>query len=156
MESIKFKEYKNTKAKYIGIGLLLFSIFIMTQELSGIILTVIGLLVLGVHTEIEVFKNFENKLNIILFNMKLFSIQTELIYPEYISLFGQSFSSDNEFSTVSALGSTASFDFYVIRFFGENNKNDIVYKSKNKEVVLIKGKQLANLLNVELLNKLED
>lgn len=156
MESIKFKEYKNTKAKYIGIGLLLFSIFIMTQELSGIILTVIGLLVLGVHTEIEVFKNFENKLNIILFNMKLFSIQTELIYPEYISLFGQSFSSDNEFSTVSALGSTASFDFYVIRFFGKNNKNDIVFKSKNKEVVLIKGKQLANLLNVELLNKLED
>jgi hypothetical protein len=156
MESIKFKEYKNTKAKYIGIGLLLFSIFIMTQELSGIILTVIGLLVLGVHTEIEVFKNFENKLNIILFNVKLFSIRTELIYPEYISLFGQSFSSDNEFSTVSALGSTASFDFYVIRFFGENNKNDIVYKSKNKEVVLIKGKQLANLLNVELLNKLED
>lgn len=156
MESIKFKEYKNTKAKYIGIGLLLFSIFIMTQELSGIILTVIGLLVLGVHTEIEVFKNFENKLNIILFNMKLFSIQTELIYPEYISLFGQSFSSDNEFSTVSALGSTASFDFYVIRFFGENNKNDIVFKSKNKEEVLIKGKQLANLLNVELLNKLEN
>ena len=156
MESIKFKEYKNTKAKYIGIGLLLFSFFIMTQELSGIILTVIGLLVLGVHTEIEVFKNFENKLNIILFNMKLFSIQTELIYPEYISLFGQSFSSDNEFSTVSALGSTASFDFYVIRFFGENNKNDIVFKSKNKEEVLIKGKQLANLLNVELLNKLEN
>ena len=156
MKSIKFKEYKNTKAKYIGIGLLLFSLFIMTQELSGIILTVIGLLVLGVHTEIEVFKNFENKLNIILFNMKLFSIQTELIYPEYISLFGQSFSSDNEFSTVSALGSTASFDFYVIRFFGENNKNDIVFKSKNKEEVLIKGKQLANLLNVELLNKLEN
>ena len=156
MESIKIKEYKNTKSKYIGIGLLLFSIFIMTQELSGIILTVIGLLVLGVHTEIEVFKNFENKLNIILFNMKLFSIQTELIYPEYISLFGQSFSSDNEFSTVSALGSTASFDFYVIRFFGENNKNDIVFKSKNKEEVLIKGKQLANLLNVELLNKLEN
>lgn len=156
MESIKFKEYKNTKAKYIGIGLLLFSLFIMTQELSVIILTVIGLLVLGVHTEIEVFKNFENKLNIIIFNMKLFSIQTELIYPEYISLFGQSFSSDNEFSTVSALGSTASFDFYVIRFFGENNKNDIVFKSKNKEEVLIKGKQLANLLNVELLNKLEN
>ncbi len=156
MKSIKFKEYKNTKAKYIGIGLLVFSLFIMTQELSGIILTVIGILILGINTEIEVFKSFENKLNIIFFNMKLFSIKKELIYPEYISLFGQSFSSSNEFSTVSALGSTAEFDFYVIRFFDENNRNDIIFKSKNKEDVLIKGCELSNMLAVELINKLED
>ena len=156
MNSIKFKEYKNTKAKYIGIGLLLFSLFIMTQELSGIILTIIGLLILGVNTEIEVFKNFNNKLNITLFNIKLFSIKKSLIYPEYISLFGQSFSSNNEFSTVSALGSTAEFDFYVIRFFGERNRNDIIFKSKNKEEVLIKGSELSILLNVELVNKLEE
>jgi len=156
MKSIKFKEYKNIKAKYIGIGLLVFSLFILTQEFSGIILTVLGTLILGVHTEIEVFENFENKLNITVFNMKLFSIKKELIYPEYISLFGQSFSSSNEFSTVSALGSTAEFDFYVIRFFGENNKNDIIFKSKSKEDILSKGKQLANLLNVELVNKLEN
>jgi len=156
MQSIKFKEYKNTKAKYIGIGLLLFSFFIMTQEFSGIILTIIGLLILGVNTEIEVFKNFDNKLNITLFNTKLFSIKKDLIYPEYISLFGQSFSSSNEFSTVSALGSTAEFDFYVIRFFGERNRNDIVFKSKNKEEVLIKGSELSILLDVELVNKLEN
>jgi|GEM_PF-3399440 len=156
MKSIKFKEYKNTKAKFIGIGLLIFSLFIMTQELSGIILTIIGVLILGVHTEIEVFEKFDNKLNITLFNMKLFSIKKELIYPEYISLFGQSFSSSNEFSTVSALGSTAEFDFYVIRFFGENNRNDIVFKSKNREEVLIKGSELSIMLDVELLNKLED
>lgn len=140
MESIKFKEYKNTKAKYIGIGLLLFSLFIMTQKLSGIILTVFGLLILGVNTEIEVFKNFDNKLNITLFNTKLFYIKKDLIYPEYVSLFGQTFSSNNDFSTVSALGSTTEFDFYVIRFFGERNKNDIIFKSKNKEEVLSKEK----------------
>jgi len=156
MDSIKLKEYKNMKAKYIGIGLLLFSIFIMTQELSGIILTLIGLLVLGVNTEIEVFKNFDNKLNITLFNIKFFSIKKNLIYPEYISLFGQSFSSNNDFSTVSALGSTAEFDFYVIRFFGERNRNDIIFKSKNKEEVLIKGSELSILLDVELVNKLEN
>jgi len=156
MNSIKFKEYKNTKAKYIGIGLLLFSFFIMTQELSGIILTVIGLLILGVNTEIEVFKNFDNKLNITLFNTKIFSIKKNLIYPEYISLFGLSFSSNNEFSTVSALGSTAEFDFYVIRFFGERNRNDVVFKSKNRDEVLIKGSELSILLDVELINKLED
>jgi len=156
MDSIKLKEYKNMKAKYIGIGLLLFSIFIMTQELSGIILTLIGLLVLGVNTEIEVFKNFDNKLNITLFNIKFFSVKKNLIYPEYISLFGQSFSSNNDFSTVSALGSTAEFDFYVIRFFGERNRNDIIFKSKNKEEVLIKGSELSILLDVELVNKLEN
>jgi len=156
MKSIKFKEYKNTKAKYIGIGLLLFSLYVMTQELSGIILMIIGILILGINTEIEVFKNFENKLNITLFNATLFSIKKELIYPDYISLFGQSFSSSNEFSTVSALGSTAQFDFYVIRFFDENNRNDIVFKSKNKEDILTKGSELSIMLDVELLNKLED
>jgi hypothetical protein len=156
MKSIKFKEYKNTKAKYIGIGLVFFSFFVMTQELSGIILTLIGLLILGVHTEIEVFQKFDNKLNITLFNMKLFSINKKLVFPEYISLFGQSFSSSNEFSTVSSLGSTANFDFYVIRFFDENKRNDIVFKSKNREEVLLKGAELALLLDVQLLNKLED
>lgn len=148
MKSIKFKEYKNTKAKYIGIGLVFFSFFIMTQELSGIILTVIGLLILEVHTEIELFEKFDNKLNITLFNMKLFSITKKLIYPEYISLFGQSFSTSNVFSIVSSLGSTAKFDFYAIRFFDENNRNDIVFKSKNRKEVLLKGAELALLLEV--------
>lgn len=156
MNSIKLKEYKNMKAKYIGIGLLLFSLFIMTQELSGIILTLIGLLVLGVNTEIEVFKNFDNKLNITLFNIKFFSVKKNLIYPEDISLFGQSFNSNNDFSTVSALGSTAEFYFYVIHFFGERNRNNVVFKSKKKEEVLIKGSELSILLDIELINKLED
>ncbi len=156
MKSIKFKEYKNTKTNYIGFSLIFFSFFIITQDLSGILITVIGLLILGINTEIEVFEKFNNKLNFILFNKKLFSINKQLVFPEYISLFGQSFSSSNEFSSVSSLGSKAEFDFYVIRFFDENNRNDIVYKSKNRKEVLLKGTELSKLLNVELLNKLED
>lgn len=155
MESIKLKEPKNIKAKVIGIALLVVSIFVIIQEPSGILLTCIGLVVLGLQKETEVFKSFDNKLNFYFFNLKLYAVTKELVFPEYISLAEQSFSLSNEFNTVSALGSTAEIDFYIIRFFDENNRNEIIFKSKNKSEVLKKGKELALILNVELVNKLE-
>ena len=39
MESIKFREPKNTKAKVIGFALLIVSIFIILQEISGLLLS---------------------------------------------------------------------------------------------------------------------
>ncbi|MGB0973693.1 MAG: hypothetical protein ACPGU9_01765 [Flavobacteriaceae bacterium] len=155
MESIKFKEAKTIKVKAIGITLIVVSIFILLQAPSGIVLTCIGLVVLGLQKELEVFKSFDNKMNFYFFNLKLYTVTKELVCPEYISLAAQSFSLSNDFNTVSALGSTAEIDFYVIRFFDENNRNDIIFKSKNKTEVLEKGTKLASLLNVELLNKLE-
>lgn len=155
MESIKFRETKNTKAKFLGVVILIFGLLIILTEPIGIFIFLIGFLILTINTEIEVFKTFENKYNITLFSKTIFSKNKKLIEPNYISLFGQSFSRSNDFSTVSALGSTSSYDFYVIRFFDENNRNEIIFKSKNKTEVLEKGTQLAALLNVELLNKLE-
>jgi hypothetical protein len=155
MESIKFREPKNTKAKVIGFALLIVSIFIILQEISGLLLSFIGIVILGFQKEIEVFKSFENKLNFYFFNLKLYSTSVELRFPEYISLAEQSLSLSNEYNTVSSLGSTAAIDYYTIRFFDENNRNEIIFNSKNKTEVLEKGTQLAALLNVELLNKLE-
>ena len=155
MERIKFKEPKNTKAKVIGFALLIVSFFIILQENSGLLLTCIGLVILGFQKEIEIFKSFENKLNYYFFNLKLFSTSLELRFPEYISIAEQSLSLSNEYNTVSALGSTTEIDYYTIRFFDENNRNEIIFKSKHKTEVLEKGTQLAALLNVELLNKLE-
>lgn len=151
MESIKFRETKNTKAKFLGIVILVFGLLVLIIEPIGLFIFLIGFLILTINTEIEVFKNFENK-----YNITLFSKNIELISPDYISLFSQSFSRSNDFSTVSALGTKSSYDFHVIHFFDENNRNEIIFKSKNKSEVLEKGIQLAELLNVELLNKLEN
>ena len=125
------------------------------ENLTGVVILLLGLILFGVNFELEIFKDFKNKLNIKFLSLKLFSQKEELIFPDYISISGQSFSTSNEFGTISALGSKSGFDYYVIRFFDENNRNELVFKTKNKAEVLEKGKQLAELLNVDLLNKLE-
>lgn len=156
MNSIKFKQFKNPKAKFLALGLILLGIVAIIQSFIGLLLLCIGIIILGINFEIEIFENFKNKLNITLFGNKVFSINKEIIYPDYISLFGQSFGHANDYNTVSSLGTTASFDFYVIRFFDDRNRNEIIFKSKNRDEVLIKGSELSILLEVELVNKLEN
>ncbi|MFD0964647.1 hypothetical protein [Pseudofulvibacter geojedonensis] len=157
MNSIKFKQFKNPKSNYLGIGFILFGIVASIENLIiGLTVFLLGIIFLGLNFEIEIFKNFKNRLNVNLFNIKIFSFKKEILYPDYISLFGQSYSHSNDFSTVSSLGSSSSFDFYVIRFFDENNRNEIVFKSKNSDEVLIKGSELSILLDVELVNKIEE
>ena len=156
MNSIKLKKEKLLKVKIFSILFILFGIVASLESITGIIILFIGVVFIGINFELEIFKNFNNKLNIKFFNLKIYSQNSALVFPEYISIFGQSFSSSNEFSSVSALGSTSGFDYYVICFFDENNRHDFVFKSKKRNEVLEKGKQLAELLNVDLLNKLED
>lgn len=154
MESIKFREYKNPKIFIVGILTVAFGILITFINILGILIFLIGMLFLFVKTEIEIFKNFQNKYNITVFSKTIISVDKKIIKPDYISLFGQSFKGANEYGLIASLGSDYKVDFYVIRFFDDNNRNDIVYKSKNKKEVLEKGQQLATLLNVELVNKL--
>jgi len=156
MNSIKFKEYKNTKAKFLGISVLVFGLLITLVEPIGLLLILVGTLILTINTEIEIFKDFKNKYNITIFSKTIISLEKKVMQPDYISLFGQSFSRANEFSSVAALGSSSTYDFYVIRFFNENNRHELIFKSRKRDEVLEKGKQLAELLNVELVNKLED
>lgn len=155
MNSITFKQFKNPKAKFLGLGLIVFGLIAITQSFIGLLVLIIGIIFLGINFEIEIFQDFENKLNITIFNKKVFAVKKEIIYPDYISLFGQSFGHTNDFNTVSSLGSTTNFDFYVIRFFDDKNRNEIIFKSKDKDEVLIKGSELSILLEVELVNKLE-
>lgn len=157
MKSVKFKQFKNPKSNYLGVGFILFGLVASFENIIiGPLVLIAGLIFLGLNFEIEIFKDFNNKLNINLFKTKIFSLNKELINPDYISLFGQSFNHSNDFGSVSSLGSNTSFDFYVIRFFDEMNRNEIIFKSKNRDEVLIKGSELSILLNVELVNKLED
>ncbi len=177
MESIRFKSLKKITSKVIGFlffipGILLFILLLLTAVTTifkGNIITMfkeiyplyilfificsISLIFLA-NKEIEIFINFKNRINITLFSKKIFSYSTQIIYPSYISLFGQSFSKSNDFSTISALGSTSEYDLYVIRFFNNKNQREIIFKSENKKEVLEKGKQLAELLNVKLVNNI--
>lgn len=168
MEYIKFKSLKNFKTKILGVLMVLLalflnvfikintfkSVFIYELMILNIVFFTSGFILLKGYTEIEIYKNFNNRRNITLFSKKIFSYSTQIIYPSYISLFGQSFSKSNDFSTISALGSTSEYDLYVIRFFNNKNQREIIFKSENKKEILEKGKQLAELLNVKLVNNI--
>ena len=156
MSSIKLQKERLLNVKIFTILFIVVGVIGSLENLTGVVILLLGLILFGINFELEIFKDFKNKLNIKFFSLKLFSQKEELIFPDYISIFGQSFSTSNEFSTIFALGSTSGFNYYVIRFFDENYRNEFVFKSKNKAEVLEKGKQLAELLNVDLLNKLED
>jgi len=169
-ESIKFQEYKNPKAIFFGTIIIVSGLLLIVLGLSdylnltrlsivllmGLFIISLGTLILTVNTEIEITKDFNNKYNITLFTKTIFSFKKKIMHPDYISLFGQSFSGANEYGLISSLGTDYKYDFYVIRFFYKNNKNELIFKSRKREEVLTKGKLLASLLNVELLNKLEN
>ncbi len=156
MESVRLKKDKILNIKIFAAIFIVIGIVAAFENLTGIFILLIGVLLVGINVELEIFSIDKSRLQFTFLNKRLFSIKQEVLSPNYISLFGQSFSKSNDFSAVAALGSSSAFDFYVIRFFDENNRNEIVFKSKNKAEVLQKGKQLAELLNVDLLNKLEN
>lgn len=171
MESIKFREYKNPKIYLFGFIFISISVIALILSIYSLVISIeikkigsfilvflvflISIIVTFFKSEIEIFKSFQNKYNITLFSKTIISIDKEIIKPDYISLFGQSFSGSNEYGLITSLGSDYTVDFYVIRFFDENNRNEIIFKSKHKAEVLEKGTQLTELLNVELVNKLE-
>lgn len=97
-------------------------------------------------------ESLNHKLNISIFYMTVFSFKKEFIEPEYISLFKQSFKSSNFFGFME-LGQTKYKEF-TIKLFNKN-KREIVYRSNNKNEVLMLGKDLARIFKVELHNTLE-
>lgn len=171
MKSIKFREYKNPKIYLFGFIFISISIIAFIFSIASLIISIelktiacfilvfflllTSIIITFFKSEIEIFKSFQNKYNITIFSKTIISVDKKIIKPDYISLFGQSFKGSNEYGLITSLGSDYTVDFYVIRFFDENNRNEIIFKSKNKSEVLEKGTQLAALLNVELVNKLE-
>ena len=174
MNKISLKIYKDPKIYLLGsVILLLFlptlflvpklffyeiqskflfkKILIILFFLTGIIT---GLLFFIINLEKVFSKDGVCNTSVLCLNKKIFSFSSEHISPKYISVYPQRFSESHNYSQNVNIDTKTVL--YVIRFFDENNRNELVFKTKNKAEVLEKGKQLAELLNVDLLNKLED
>ncbi len=96
-------------------------------------------------------KNLQHKVLITVFGVVIFKYRKSFIQPDYISLFHQSFKETSDFEVL-AFGEDK-WKSYTIKFFN-SNKNEVVFVSDNREKVLNFGKQLSELLNVELYNKI--
>ncbi|GAA4305947.1 hypothetical protein GCM10023163_30880 [Aestuariibaculum suncheonense] len=96
-------------------------------------------------------RSLQHKVLITVFGIIIFKFRKSFIHPDYISLFHQSFKEDSGFEVL-AFGEDR-WKSYTIKFFN-SNENEVIFVTNNKEEVLSLGKQLAELLNVELYNTL--
>ncbi len=153
MKSMLFKQIKPIKVKILGVFILCIIPYVVFQYDSPIsqIMTMllIGVVLLGYSVSYEIKKGFDNYKHFAIFGITIWRQKLNLDFPDYISIFGASFKQDNEWGTVSALGTQAKNDAIVIRLFHES-KYFTLFKTNTYEIALTRAKELGELLNVEI------
>jgi len=153
MKSVICKQDRALKGKILSAFVLCFAIFYGFQNsepLVSRILFLIGSLVLfGFSTSYEITENFQNKKLYSIFGVVVFSLKLELDFPDYISVFSGSFSVDNEWGAVSAIGTKERHEKLAVRFF-TGNKYVSLFKTENYKEALEKAEELSKLLKVEI------
>ncbi|WP_298546900.1 hypothetical protein [uncultured Aquimarina sp.] len=108
-----------------------------------------SLFVFGFTTSYKINKDFNNEKLFSVFSLVLFRSKLEMEFPDYISVFSGSFSLDNEWGAVSAIGTKERHDKLVVRFFTDNRKVTL-YKTDNYQKALKKAQELSELLDLEI------
>lgn len=153
MQSVICKQQKALKGKIITTVILLVSILMLfkTTEpfLSRLLFFVIAVIVFGFSVSFKITQSFKNRKIYQVFGIPIFSVDLDLIYPDYISVSSGLYSLDNEWGTVSSLGTKERHDKTSVRFF-KDNRNEIVFLSDKYQESFRKAKELSQLLEVEL------
>ncbi|TXE12968.1 hypothetical protein FUA26_04015 [Seonamhaeicola algicola] len=97
-------------------------------------------------------ENGNHKIQYKTLNILLFTRDKAFLKPDYVSLFQQSFKQTLGFGFLEF--GKARYKDYTIKLFSEN-KHKIVYITSRKVEVLLLGKKLSEVLNVELYNALK-
>ncbi|AXT52003.1 hypothetical protein D1818_14545 [Aquimarina sp. BL5] len=153
MDYVICKQDKAIKGRILTTIVLVFS-FVMLLLVpdpfySRFLFFVGSLLVFGFSTSYRINKDFDNQKLFSVFGVVLFRSKLEMEYPDYISVFSGSFSLDNEWGAVSAIGTKERHEKLVVRFFTDNRKVTL-YKSDNYQKALDKAKELSELLDLEI------
>ena len=153
MNSVFLKQYKPAKVKILGIIILVFVAYLLIGNnvlLSQIlILSFITILLIGYSVLYKIDKEFENYKLIRFLGITIWKQKITIEYPDYISVFSISFTQDNNWGTISSLGSQIKQNATVARFFS-GSRYTTLYKSENYQSALDKANELSQLLNVEV------
>ncbi|MEW7289561.1 hypothetical protein [Aquimarina sp. 2304DJ70-9] len=158
MDSVVCKQERALKGKILSVFILVFSVFFLftTSEplFSRIILLGVSLFVFGFSVSYKINMDFNNQKLFSVFGITIFKTKLKLEYPEYISVFSASYSLNNEWGSVAAIGTKERHDKVVVRFF-TGNKNFTLYTTENYQVALDKANALSELLGIEIYNTVE-
>lgn len=153
MKEIVLKQRVSIASKAIFLTPIFFSSIALTIVFPGMFFAIMGSLFLfGFNYEYLIKDNFDSYIRIRFLKLKLLKFKKNFIYPEYISLFKQPYKTVMGYGFHTPYGEDK-LEMYTIKFF-DNKKRETIFKSNNKEEVLCLGKDLAEMLNVELHNNL--
>lgn len=155
MKHIIFKQDKPTTVIMLGALLLLLSLLSTNGLISFIFLFSIALLLLGYRVSYKINKDYNNKKIISLFGIQLITTKLNILFPDYISLFGANFSKRNDWGPIAAIGTNSNADKIAIKFF-KGSEKFTVYKSNKYEKTNEFAKQLSEMLRVELVDNVKD
>ena len=113
---------------------------------------ILVLAILFIKKDYVIRKNFQNTIQIRLFNIIFLKKQLRLIKPEYISLFKQPFKQTAGFGFTTF--NETKFKMYVIKFFNNNSKST-VFMTHNRLEAENKVKALSEMLGVRVNNTLK-
>ncbi|WP_106793702.1 hypothetical protein [Aquimarina sp. Aq78] len=156
MNSVLCEQEKPVKGRILSILILVIAIAFLfyTEEplLSRLIFLLLSLGVFGYSVSYKINRDFNNQKLFSLFGFPIFETKLDLEYPDYISIFTTSFSLDNEWGAVSAIGTKERHSKIVIRFFS-GNKNFTLYKTEKYGKAYKKANELSELLGVEIYDR---
>ena len=139
----------------LGALLVLLSIISTTGIIDFIFLFSIALLLLGYRVSYKITKNYNNKRTISFFGLAIITTKLEIIYPDYISVFGANFSKRNDWGPVAAIGTNSNADKIVVRIF-KGNESFTLFKSSKYKASKDLANQLSEMLKVELVDNVKN
>ena len=156
MNKIIFKQRKPLKPKVFGIVLLglVFYIAFFHSEFSvkSLILLIISFCILSYSYTYVIEEGFKNYKYLSVFGIKLPNENLKLDFPDYISVFPISLKQKNDWSTVSALGTSVKHDEIAIKVFSKHN-NFTLFITRDYQEAINKAKLLSEMLNIRLVDK---
>lgn len=153
MKSIYLKQSKATTIPILGWAILALTFLVVVNDNAEksqiVIMTLLGLILLGYSISYEIRKDLNHKWCFQLFGITVFKKKLKLIEPDYIVVFSALFKKDADWGPVAALGNEAKNGTYVIRFF-KGNTHFTVWKSKSLKTTKEKALNIGKLLDVEV------
>ncbi len=153
MKHLICRQEKALKGRILITILVIFSFaFLFTKSESltiRILFFVTSLIVFGFSVSYKINEDFINEKLYSVFGLVLFKTKLDLEFPDYISVFSGSFSVNNEWATVSAIGTKERHENIVVRFFTENRKTTL-YKTNDYKKAIDKANGLKELLEVDI------
>lgn len=155
MKEVVLKQTVHPNVKWIlGYPFLLAFLILSFIEPDKFYLLVLPILVLSYGFDYVFTDENESYVRLNLFKIVVFKFEKTFIKPNYISLFKQAFSREVAFGFSPQILGDQNYSLYTIKLFNDN-ENKIVFESEDKVKTLKLGRELSELLQVELYNTLE-